>query len=141
MTLLNSINTAAIEPSQYATKVASNYKTATCGESITARILFVAQLIMSVIALPIILVLGLISTIVQAFDGKGGDACNEWGKFLKQHLFILIPTSFVGIFAPLEATDSCFHSTSKCFAQTEHTGVAGDLAGAAVDLGVRPTRT
>jgi hypothetical protein len=146
MSFLKSINTFTIEPSQYATEVAAKGQNATFGESISARLLFVAQLVMSIIALPIILAIGLIAALVQSCNGNGKEGFNELGDFLKQHLLILIPTSAVGIFAPLEATNSCFNSQKKCFARSELPAGAGAISNKVsdmtVDLGLQnPTTT
>jgi hypothetical protein len=104
MTLLQSINNLSLTPIEYTTDVAMDFENASCFQSIKARGAAALQIVVSLLALPIILAIGLLSAAFRVFQGEGKQAILElWGN-LKQHVIYAIPTAFVGIFAPLETT-------------------------------------
>jgi hypothetical protein len=74
---------------------------------------------MSLIALPIILVLGLISLMFRACAGEGKDAWNEMILSFKSHIYVMIPTSVVGIFTPLKTSNSVRESLVECLQRSE----------------------
>jgi len=85
----------------------SESENVSCCQSATARLLAAAQVITSIIALPIILLFGLLSAAIQACfgrEGAGDEALKEMIDALKHHVISAIPVSVVGIFATLETT-------------------------------------
>ena len=114
MTLLSSVQNYSTKPFDSAFTTAIENKEATCGQSVQARALFVTQLIISIVALPIILLIGLISLAVRATQGEGKEAAEELWMCLKEHLAVTIPTSLVGIFAPLNATKDAGIALINC---------------------------
>ena len=114
MTLLNSVQNFSTKPFVEAYATCINHEEATIGESIQTRALFVVQLIVSLVALPIVLVLGLISLAVRAGQGEGKAAANELWHGLKEHLIVTIPTSIIGTVAPLTVTNEVGVNLMKC---------------------------
>ena len=90
-----------------------------CLRSAVARLLFVAQLIVSLIALPLLLIIGFISFAFRACAGEGKDALNELGYVLKEHILVAIPTSAAGIFVSLETSISIFEARTAAFERSE----------------------
>lgn len=104
MTLFRTVQINSVKPLLNAMETVENYESATCGESIKARALLTIQAIISLVALPIILLLGLISLAVLTCKGEGKKAANELWNCLKAHVVVAIPTSIIGPFIPLSAT-------------------------------------
>ena len=129
MTLLSSVQNYSTKPFDSAFTIAIENKEAACGKSLQARALFVTQLITSIVALPIILLIGLISLAVRACQGEGKEAAEELLMCLKEHFVITIPTSLVGIFAPLSATKDVGIALINCaLISQEQRDVIDDLS-------------
>jgi hypothetical protein len=127
MTILRSLNNLTTLPSESIIKTVVNEhpNNIGCGESTKIRLLFALQLIVSLVALPVLLVVGLISFVFRACAGEGKEALNELGRVLKEHILIAIPTSAVGIFASLETTGEVFVSRTAAFIRSECEPVEG----------------
>ncbi len=94
-------------------------KEPTCGQSILARLCFLAQIISSLIAIPILLVVGLSTAVVRLFEGENVcDAFSAMGKSLRSAVLFSIPVSFVGVFAPLETTGNFARDYEACLIPT-----------------------
>ena len=104
MAIVESILEYSLKPCNIALETVKNHKSSSCLDSITARLLFAANLIISAIALPIILIVGLISTIVDASQGEGLRSLVETICTLLITIKTL-PISIIGIIAPLSATE------------------------------------
>ena len=114
MTLLNSVQNISVKPFQNAIETLAPLGDVSCGQSIKARALFLIQAIISLVALPIILLLGTISLTVRTCQGKGKVAANELWDSLKMQVAVVIPTSLVGPFIPASATLDVFTSLLSC---------------------------
>ena len=73
-------------------------------ESIGTRALFVLQVVASTIALPIILLLGLLDSLVYACKGEGAKGLKEMLNSFTEHFLVALPISLLGIIAPLKTT-------------------------------------
>ena len=121
MTLLQSLNEISKKPFLCSMDIASRYTDpdTNCAKSALARLILVAQLIVSLIALPLLLVIGLISFAFRACAGEGKKALNELGSALKEHILVVIPTAAAGIFVSLETTMDVFEARSDAFDRSE----------------------
>ncbi len=117
MSVISSITDISTKAIQEATK-SFGERNPSCATSIGTRLLFIAQLIMSALALPIILLVGLIAGIVRACEGDGTLGFEEMLAGIKSHLILVIPTSIVGIFLPIDTTRGVFISQSKCLLES-----------------------
>ncbi len=114
MTLLNSVQNISVKPFDHAIGTIEPYGDVSCGQSIKARALFVIQAIVSLVALPIILLLGVFSLAVRTCQGEGKVAANELWDSLKMHIAVVLPTSLIGPFIPLSATLDVLTTLSNC---------------------------
>ena len=114
MTLLNGVQNLSTDTFNHAVAICVLNEQANCGDSTKARALFALQLVVSLVALPILLLLGTISLAVRACQGEGKEAAKELWSCLKHHVGVVIPTSFVGIVAPLKTTENVVKSLLKC---------------------------
>jgi hypothetical protein len=88
---------------------------ASCFDSIKARLYFVAQVIASVIALPIILILGIFTSLIHLVQCKSlNPICTQLKESFKFHALMAIPISLIGIFAPLTTTRNFGNSLDAC---------------------------
>ena len=79
-------------------------------ESIGTRALFVLQIVASIVALPIILLLGIIDSFVYLCKGEGAKGLKEMTNSFTQHLLVALPISLLGIFAPLKTTHAALQT-------------------------------
>lgn len=83
---------------------------------IAPRLLSLAQLLVSIIALPIILLVGLTETAFRlctcSSDKLDTLKCTLYA--LESHLCMSIPVSFMGIFLPYSATEKIGQALDKC---------------------------
>ncbi len=79
------------------------------------RFLYVAQVLMSIVALPFILLFGLIEAGFRLFKGEGAEAMSNLGNALKYHLILAIPGSIIGAIAPFDLSKKCLETLSDCF--------------------------
>jgi len=106
MTLIHSFTEFYTLPMKSASTIVSKNENSHF-ESIKARLLFVAQLIVSKIAIPIFL----ISLVFGAICGeKGEETVDECCNSLKDLFTKVIPISIIGIFAPFSTIDKCVKS-------------------------------
>lgn len=85
-----------------------------CSQSLISRLLHVAQLISSLVALPILFMIGLSEATIQLCKGDQGHGFKLFVQSLKKHLALRIPISVIGLFAPRSTTIKCEDSFSHC---------------------------
>jgi hypothetical protein len=129
MTLLQSINNLTLKPIEYTTDVAMDFENASCFQSTKARGSAALQIVVSLLALPILLAIGLLSAAFRVFQGEGKQAMLELWSNLKQHVVYAIPTAFVGIFAPLETTSKVASTQLASFMHSEMDTLIGPVNG------------
>ncbi len=83
----------------------------TCLGSIKARFLFVAQLIMAIVAIPFIVILGALAARCSSDEES---MSNHWCESVKRLFVVIIPGSFLGIFLPLSTSFKCIDSFDSC---------------------------
>lgn len=99
------IDNLLLKPSEYFTDIITKGSNATLGESILARITMIAQLILSIIALPVHFVVGLLTAGFELCKGEHvGPTLAGTKESIRLHALVAIPLSFVGIFTPLETS-------------------------------------
>lgn len=87
----------------------------TAGQSVFARMCFLAQIISSLVALPIILLVGLATAFINLCSGeKVGPAFTMMADKLKLTQLFALPMSLVGVFAPLKTTEEFGNSLNNC---------------------------
>lgn len=119
MSMLNSVQMAMFQPAKLLVpNLDVDPAEITLCESALARLISLAQLVISVIALPVILLVGLVEAAIRARKGEGCEALAEMGSYLKSHALIGIPTSFIGIFAPLATTGKVYAALKSAFENT-----------------------
>ena len=85
-------------------------------KQIAPRLLSAAQLLVSIVALPIILLVGLLETTFRLCTCSS-DILNTLKATLllfEMHLGILIPVNFMGIFLPFSATQKLQQTLANC---------------------------
>lgn len=127
MSLFKSVCEFSLKPASYSEPILEQAKIAqinlekpspTCFDSFKVRMLSIAQLIMSIVALPIILIVGLIAAGINAILGDYNQDLDLMWMMLKVHVIVMIPTSAVGIFAPLTTTADVGVAQMKCLLNT-----------------------
>lgn len=84
-------------------------------KSVKTRMCFLAQFIVSLVALPVILLVGLVTAAVKAISREDGvQPLKDMLEALKNHVAVVIPTSFVGVIAPLTWSGSLAKNLSDC---------------------------
>jgi len=114
MQILESMNQKFFnQPFEEATFLASKHETSCC-ESIKMRLYFLAQVISSLIALPMNLLAGLFEAAVNLCTGEDWKGSfSTMGKALRAHGLVAFPASLIGIFAPASATLKCAYKLDK----------------------------
>ena len=136
MTLLQSLDEVSKKPFLCSMNIASQYTDpdTNCAKPTLARLILVAQLIVSLIALPLLLVIGVISFAFRACASEGKEALNELGYVFKEHILVIIPTAAAGIFVSLETTMDVFEVRSDAFARSEDDSAYPTLSKRCYDL-------
>ncbi len=78
-------------------------------KEIGARALFIAQIVVSIIAIPILLLIGIFNAAFLALSLEGKKSLKtlqEMGKTVTLHLALFLPMSIVGLFTTKEITQS-----------------------------------
>lgn len=115
MPLLHSVHAMAKRPIEQIGSIKDLQSEAISdGESIGMRLLFALQIITSIVALPIILVIGLLEAAIQSCRGKGTETIIELGNALKYHLIYALPGSIAGLALPLETAQSALKAQEEC---------------------------
>ena len=94
-----------------------SFKTKGClAREITSRLLSAAQLLVSIVALPILLLIGLLETTFHLCTCSSNtlNTLKITLLSLDLHLCIFIPVSFAGIFLPYSATGKIDEALAKC---------------------------
>ena len=104
------IETCSIKPLKLIASMEVHPQKMTRCESLATRALFVAQMVISTLALPIILLLGLGIAAARTFKGEGIEALKEMGNCLKYQIILGIPVGAYGIFASFTSVSKFFDS-------------------------------
>ena len=121
MEVLHSLNDFFLKPIDYINEAPQQngipkYEEISFSQSAVNRLLFLAQLISSIIALPILLIVGLVEATIEATRQNPTEKIGfaSLSYILKLHALAAIPISFVGIFAPFSTVAKCRESSQKC---------------------------
>ncbi len=101
--------------SDYSHDMKVDPQTATCWDSVKVRTLATIQLIISVLALPIVLIVGLITAIVRPKNDADESTLGNMVNYLKWHVLFSIPSSAVKIFTPLTTSEEISSNLLKNF--------------------------
>jgi uncharacterized membrane protein YraQ (UPF0718 family) len=123
MTLIKSFEQFYTLPLRTAMPIVTDKKTSIC-DSIIARLLFVVQLVVAVVALPFAFILGAFVVLLSSERGK---AFSEWCLSLRDLMVVVIPGSLFGIFLPLASTSKCIEAFSSCKCCCDNEGRRNDM--------------
>ena len=84
-------------------------------EAARLRLLFVAQIVSSILALPFFLLAGLAEKILYCCTCQTDETFTILGNRFRYHLTYIVPASLVGAIAPVETAKSCFATLQTCY--------------------------
>lgn len=105
MRVLEPLQNFSMKPAQWISDQEIDTENASTCTSVKARLMAAVQLIISLVALPIILLVGLVQAAVNSKNDEGRKTLKDMVDCLKWHVLFAIPSAAVGIFASLEKTE------------------------------------
>jgi len=112
MNITTSISSISSHPLKTIESMKLNPQTMTPDQFVASKLLFLAQIIMSTIAIPILLLAGLTDAVIRSFKGEGKKALIEMSNALKFEIILVIPVAAVGLIWSLATVTKFYDSQS-----------------------------